>query len=213
MTLWPGRYSRLLILNAKLFLQSFKLDAGVVLVGLIYVFGGESGLNLKGDKPIFLLVGFLFAALMESQIIKRNTANLIFYLRLPINQRVGLAFFYLLSTLPLLGAFTALSLLFRAICLSLNWPIDISALTHRYFQATFAFLFIKSLTINCMIAMSIHFALIAAYFLTLFMVLICLSILQELISPLFVMDNSLFALLFLLSTYLISFLAIKKIRL
>ena len=64
-----------------------------------------------------------------------------------------------------------------------------------------------------MIAMSIHFALIAAYFLTLFMVLICLSILQELISPLFVMDNSLFALLFLLSTYLISFLAIKKIRL
>ncbi len=213
MTLWLGRYSRLLILNAKLFLQSFKLDAGMILVGLLYVFGGRSEFNLTVSKGLFLLVGFLFAALIESQIIKGNAANLVFYLRLPINRKTALALFYLALTLPILAAFTAIFLLLRVIYLSVNLPLESSILTLRYFQVIFAILFIKSLTINSMIAMSIHFGLIASYFIVLGGVLFVISILQEFLMPLFVITNFTFVLLFVLSTYLISFIAVKKIRL
>jgi len=215
MTLWPGRYSRLLILNAKLFLQSFKLDAGMIFVGLLYVFGGRSELNLTvSNKGLFLLVGFLFAALMEAQIINANAAKLVFYLRLPINRKRGLALFYLVFALPILVAFTVIFLLLRWLLghhlgLSLEFPI----LTQRYFQAVFAFLFIKSLTINSMIAMSIHFGLIAAYFILLAGIIFLLSILQELLTPLFLMGNFTLGFLFLLSTYLVSFIGVQRVRL
>lgn len=213
MTLWLSRYSRLLILNAKLFLESFKLDAGMILVGLLYVFGGRAEFNLTVSKGLFLLVGFLFAALMESQIIKSNAANLVFYLRLPINRQRGLALFYAALILPILAAFTAIYLLFRVIFPSMSLPLESSILTQRYFQVIFAFLFIKSFTINSMIAMSIHFVLIAVYFIVLGGALFVISILQELLMPLFVITNFTFVLLFVLSTYLISFIAVKKIRL
>ena len=213
MTLWLGRYSRLLILNVRLFLQSFKLDAGMILVGLVYVFGGRAEFNLTVSKGLFLLVGFLFTALMESQIIKGNAANLVFYLRLPINRKRALALFYAALILPLLAAFTVVFLLFRIIFPSMNLPLESSILTQRYFQVIFAFLFIKSFTINSMIAMSIHFGLIAVYFIVLGGVLFVISILQEFLMPLFVITNFTFVWLFVLSTYLISFIAVKKIRL
>jgi len=208
-----SRYSRLLNLNARLFLESFKLDAAMILVGLLYVFGGRSELNLTVSKGVFLLVGFLFTALMESQIIKRNTANLPFYLRLPMKRKTALALFYLALTLPIFVTFTTIFLLFRFISHSMNLPLESSMLTQRYYQVIFAIFFIKSLTINSMIAMSIHFALLPGYFIVLGGVLFVISILQEFLMPLFVITKFTFMLLFLLSTYLISFMAVKKIGL
>jgi len=215
MTLWLGRYSRLLILNAKLFLQSFKLDAGMIFVGLVYVFGGRSELNLTvSNKGLFLLVGFLFAALMEAQLIKANAANLVFYLKLPINREGGLALFYLAFALPILVAFTVIFLLLRWLLgHHLGFSLEFPIFSQRYLQALFALLFIKSLAINCMIAMSIHFGLIAVYFIGLVGIIFGLSILQELLMPLLPMSNFSLGFLFLLATYLISFVAVRMIRL
>lgn len=214
MALWFGKYFRLLILHSRLFLKSYKFDGGMILVGLVYVFGGRSELNLTAsNKGLFLLVGFLFAALMEAQIIKANAAHLVFYLRLPINRKGGLALFYLAFTLPILFAFTTVFLLSRVVCSFGNSPLESSILTQRYFQTIFGFLFVKSLTINIMIAVSIHFGLIAVYFIILVGVIFLLSILQELLTPLFIMSNLTLGWLFILTTYLISFIAVKRMRL
>jgi len=200
---------RLLALNAKLFREIYKLDIAVFLVGLLYVFGGQSQLKLTVGKGIFLLAVLLFIALMASQIIKNNAANLIFYLRLPIGKIASLALFYVALVLPILAIFTAIFLLTRTLC----FPREAAMLTQRFFQVTIAILFLKSMTINSMIAMSIHFALIAGYFVFLGAVLVFLSIMKELLVPLLIMSDGVFALLFLLSTYLISFIAVKKIGL
>lgn len=206
-------YFRLLALNTRLFREGFKLDSALVLIGLLYVFGGRSKLDLTISTGIFLLAGCLSAALMEIQIIKNNAANFVFYMRLPINQRTGLALFYLALALPVVMAFAVLFLLLRTMILSASLPLESSLLNRRLFQAIFAILFMKSLSINSMIAMSIHIALIAVYFIVLSGVLLALLILQELIMPLFIVTDFTFALLFLLSTYLISFIAVKKIGL
>ncbi len=210
---WLGKYPRFLTLHTRLFLQDFKLDGGMILVGLVYVFGARSEFNLTVSKGLFLLVGFLFAALMETQIIKANAAQLPFYLRLPIDRKRGLALFYLGLTFPLLVAFTGIFLLLRLLYLHLGLSLGSSILTQHFFQAIFAFLFIKSLTVNCMIAMSIHFGLIAVYFVSLIGVIFLLSILQELFTSLFVMSNLTLGLLFTLATYLISFIAVRRVRL
>lgn len=212
-TSYYGKYSRLFLLNRRLFAERFKLDAPLILIGLFYVFAGRSQLDLTVGKGVFLLIGFVFAAVMESQIIKRNTAGLSFYLKLPVNRKITLALFYISIILPTLGVFTILFFLLRAVVPTADLAWQSSLLIQRYLQVIFAFLFIKSLTVNIMIAMSIHLALIAGYFGLLGGVLFVLSIFRELTTPLFVMSVSTFAFLFLLSTYLISFIAVKRIGL
>jgi len=208
-----GSYAQLLMLNGRLFLERLKLDAAILLFGLVYTFGGQNELDLTVGKGVFLLVGFLLTAVMESHVIKTNTAQLSFYLRLPIHRRMTLAAFLLVFILPSIVIYTVLLLLFRFILLSADMPIEPSLLTRRYFEVVFAILFMKSLTINIMIAMSIHYALIGGYFLFLSAVLLVLSILRELVTPLFAMTNFTVALLFLLSTYVIGFVAVKRIGL
>ena len=207
-----GNYSRLLRLNIRLLLEMLKLDAALILIGLVYVFGCRAELDLTVSKGIFLLVGFLFVAIMGSRVITQNTATLAFYLRLPIRRNLTLTACYVVLNFPVLVAFTILFILFYSVIPSHDF-ISQSSVIQRYFQVIFAFLFIKSLTINIMIAMNIHLALIAGYFGLLGGVLFLLSVLRELIMPVFVMDSFTLALLFLLSTYLTSFIAIKKIGL
>jgi hypothetical protein len=208
-----GRYTQLLSLNRRLFLERFKIDAPLIFIGLVYVFVGRTRIELTVGKGVFLLIGFVFAAVMESQIIQRNTARLSFYLKLPIHKKMTLALFYTSIILPNLIIFSLLYLLLRAITPAADAPWLSTLMVQRYFQVIFAFLFIKSLTINIMIAMNIHLALIAGYFLLLGFILLALSILRELVMPLVIINSTAFVFLFLLSTYLVSFIAVKKIGL
>jgi hypothetical protein len=208
-----GRYTRLLTLNSRLSAERFKLDTPLILLGLLYVFVAQSQLEFTVAKGVFLLVGFVFIAIIESQIIKRNTASLSFFLKLPIHKKMTLALFYVSILLPNIVVFTILYFLLWAILPVFHATGEPSFTAQRYFQVIFAFLFIKSLTINIMIAMNIHVALIAGYFGLLGGMLLVLSILRELVMPLFVMNTFTFALLFLLSTYMTSFVLIKRIGL
>ncbi|UCE18810.1 MAG: hypothetical protein JSV84_00195 [Gemmatimonadota bacterium] len=208
-----GRYAQLFSLNSKLFLERFKLDTPLIIIGLAYVFGTQSQLDFTVGKGVFLLVGFVFIAIIESQIIKRNTANLSFFLKLPIHKKMTLALFYISVLVPNLLVFTGLYFLLWTLHPVFHMSGEMSLTAQRYFQVIFAFLFIKSLTINTMIAMNIHLALIAGYFGYLAGALLILSILRELVTPIFTMNTFTFALLFLLSTYLSSFVLVKRIGL
>ena len=207
------RYGQLFSLNSRLFVERFKLDAPLIILGLLYVFVAQSQLDFTVGKGVFLLVGFVFIAIIESQIIKRNTASLSFFLKLPIHKKVTLALFYISILLPNLLVFTVLCFFLWIVLPTFQMSWDPSFIVQRFFLVIFAFLFIKSLTINIMIAMNIHLALIAGYFGLLAGVILILSILRELIMPLFVINTFTFALLFLLSTYLTSFVLVKRIGL
>lgn len=208
-----GRYTQLFSLNRRLFLERFKIDAPLTIVGLVYVFVGRTQVELTVAKGVFLLIGFVFAAIMESRIIQRNTASLSFYLKMPIHKKMTLALFYVSIILPNLIIFTLLYLVLQAVIPAADSPWYASIMVHRYFQVIFAFLFIKSLTINIMIAMNIHLALIAGYFLFLGGILLALSIFRELVMPLVMIDAFAFATLFLLATYLLSFITVRRIGL
>ena len=213
MTTSAVKYLRLFALNRRLFLERFKIDAPLIGIGLVYVFVGRTEIEMTVGKGVFLLIGFVFAAVMESQIIQRHTASLSFYLKLPIQKKMTLALFYTFVILPNLILFTLFYLLLRTLISDADstWPL--SLMTQRYCQVLFALLFIKSLTINIMIAMNIHLALIAAYFILMSGILLAISILRELVMPLFLINSSAFAILFLGATYLVSFIAVKRIGL
>ena len=208
-----GRYTQLFSLNSRLFAERFKLDAPLIIIGLLYVFIAQSQLDFTVGKGVFLLVGFVFIAIIESQLIKRNTASLSFFLKMPIHRKMTLALFYISILLPNILAFTALYFLLYAVLPTFQMSWEPTFFVQRYFHVIFAFLFIKSLTINIMIAMNIHLALIAGYFGLLAAMLLILSILRELVMPLFAMNTFTFALLFLFSTYVTSFVLVKRIGL
>jgi len=209
-----GIYGNLLALNSRLFIERFKVDIPLMLMGLFYIFVGESGIEMTVGKGVLLLTGFIFAAVMESQIIRRNTASLSFYLKLPIGRKMTLALLYAAAIVPGLFVFSALFLVCCAILLSgADQAGAASIVRQRYCQVLFAMLFIKSLTINIMIAMSIHPALVAGYLGLLAFLLFILSVLRELIAPIYAMGDFSFVFLFLVLTYLVSFIAVKRIGL
>jgi len=208
-----GIYGNLLALNARLFIERFKVDVPLMLMGLFYIFVGQSRIDLTVGKGVLLLTGFIFAAVMESQIIRQNTASLSFYLKLPIDRKMTLALLYAVAILPGLLIFSALFLICCAMLPGADQTWTASIVQQRYFQVLFAMLFIKSLTINIMIAMSIHLALVAGYIGLLGFLLFVLSVLREIIAPVWAMGSFSFVFLFLVLTYLVSFIAVKRIGL
>ena len=206
-------YTQLFSLNGRLFLERFKIDTPLVIIGLVYVFVGRTEVAFDIAEGVFLLIGFVFTAVMESQIIRRNTASLTFYLKLPIHKKMTLALFYMSIIIPSLIIFSILYLLLKAVIPAADSAWGSLVITQRYFHIIFALLFIKSLTINIMIAMHIHPALVAGYFLLLGGIILVISIFRELVMPLFIIDSNGFAFLFLVATYLVSFISVKKIGL
>jgi hypothetical protein len=196
-----------------MFWESLALDGAVVLVGLCYIFGGRSALHMTISKGILVLSVSLWVALMASQVIRRNSAPLVCYLRWPLDRRVALAIFYLVFVLPPLIIFALTFWLGTSVVMRANQVWNETLLMQRFLQAALAIGFIKSLTVNLMMAISIHCALIALYFVVLGGILLALLILQEVVAPVLILDAAAVSALFLMASYAISFAAIGKLRL
>ena len=201
--------TRLLFLNGRMFVEVLKPGSVLAVAGLLYVFGGHAGIHLTVSKGIYLFTGALFTALLESTIIRRNGGAISFYLRLPLRRKPALAFFYLGSIAPILILF---SLAFLVILLFLRisgLSFDGDLLVTRYMHVLFAILFMKSFVVNLMIAISIHVVLIVGYFVALSFALVLIQWFLEVI-PLFPSHSAAVqAVLLLVCTYVISFLAAK----
>lgn len=192
-------------INRKLFEQCFRIDLAIVLIGTLYIFGGGSGVRLSMSRAVILIVLFLFFAVVETQVIRRNSPGLSFFLRLPFARKRTLALFYLPFVLP---AVLALFLLFGAARLALpllGVPVDPSVAAGRLSEVLFSLLFIKSFTVNNMILISIQYMLVAVHLLVLGLFLLALLIVKDYLSDYYVMSGAVFVALFLVTTYAFSF--------
>ena len=209
----PSRYASLLALHRRPLLDGFRIDGAVLAAGLFYVYSAREPFELTARHGVFLLAGFLFASLIHARILRRGAASLDFYRRLPLDSRPVLALYYLLTILPAWAAFTLLFLLTGPVleAAGFGWadPFPVA----RFSQVLFALFFIRTLTVNLMVAIRVHTALIGLYFVFLLFTLIYLLWLREVLEPLFLLGPTAMGAVFLLSTCGISFFALRRIGL
>ncbi len=192
-------------INRKLFEEVFRVDLAIVLIGTLYIYGGGSGVTLSMSRIVILLILFLFFAVVEAQVIRRDSPGLTFALRLPFERKKTLALFYLPFVLP---AVATLLLLFgagRVVSLLVGLPVDPAVSAGRFSEVLFSLLFIKSLTVNNMILVSIQYMLVAVHLLVLALFLLALLIVRDYLSDFYQMSTSVFVALFLATTYAFSF--------
>ncbi|MBN1755589.1 hypothetical protein JW877_05165 [bacterium] len=204
-------YWRLAQLNRRMFVESLKIDLALILLGLFYVYTGMQ-LQLSPSSGLLLLLGMLLTAQMSAQLLKNNSAGLSFYYKLPLSRRTMLAGLYIFLTLPSLLIFIALSgCIYSASFFSGLHP-HFPELTRRGLQVIFMLLFFKTLTVNSMMAKKLHFAAIFGYFLIMSGIAVILMILKEILSYFIAIPNPIYVLIFLLLTFIISFIALSWIE-
>ncbi|MBN2542071.1 hypothetical protein JXI42_04330 [bacterium] len=207
-----GVYSILANLNSKIFLEVIKVDIVVMFVGLFFIYGFNSELQLSPSRGLIILTGILLASVIQSQIITKNSADLVFYFKLPLSKFRTLAGFYLAFSIPALVIFTAVVFFMGSILMLCGVNIVPGVMVQRYLKAAFIILFSKSLTVNGMMAMKFHFAAIIGYFILLAIIASLIMIFHELASMVIPLPSAVSVFLFLICTYLISFAAIRKIE-
>jgi len=206
-------YGALLAMHRRAFFGSAGLDAVLVAIGLLFVLGGTAPFRPDVGRFFYLLTGFLFASLMEAGIRRRNAGAFSFYHRLPLDSRLALGTYYAAAVLPAAALLIVGSAILGAALPALGRTVDGALVLDRLGQALFGLFFIRSLTVNIMVALRIHAAAVAGYFLVLTALLIFFLWLQETLIPLVPFPMGAVALLLLASTYGISFLGIRRLGL
>ena len=209
----PPRYGSLLALHRKPLLEGFRVDGAVLAASIFYVYSAREPFELTVRHGVFLLAGFLFASLIHARILRRGAASLDFYRRLPLDSRPVLALYYLFSILPAWAAFTLLYLLTGLVLEATGSGGADPFPAARFGQVLFALFFIRTLTVNLMVAIRVHAALIGLYFVFLLFTLIYLLWLREALEPFFLLGPVAMGAVFLLSTCGISFFALRRIGL
>lgn len=199
-------------INRKLFEKCFRVDLAIVAIGTLYICGGGSGVRLGVSRAVILVFLFLFFAVVETQVIRRNSPGLTFFLQLPFERKRTLALFYLPFTLPAVAALIVAATIGRVVAPLLGVPVDPDVAAGRFAEVLFSLLFIKSFTVNNMILVSIQYMLVAVHMLVLGLFLLALLIVKDYLSDVYVMSGSLFVALFLATTYAFSFVLEKGVE-